>query len=114
MTERRSLQIVMEGLGAEAAARDFFSKGWFEAEWERREVPGTVPVVSAKVLAIAAGSVTVADKMILWWQGWCRSGDGAAGLAVVVQAPGGTRVPLDATSRDSLVDLLRALHAPPR
>jgi hypothetical protein len=112
MNERRSLQIVMEGLGAEAAARDFFSKGWFEAEWERREVPGSAPVVSAKVLAIAGGSVTVAEKMIGWWESWRGTGDGA--LAVVVQAPGGVRVPLGAASRESLVDVLRGLHSPPR
>lgn len=115
MSERRSVQIVLEGIGAEAAARDFFSKGWFEAEWERQQDRGTTPIVSANVLAIAAGSVTVAEKMIGWWESWRRAGDAAsAGLAVSVQAPGGARVPLDTASRDSLVNVLRVLHGPSR
>ena len=112
MTDRQ-VRIVMEGAGAEAAARDFFSRGWFEAEWERRQEQGASPVVSANVLAIAGGSITVADKMIGWWESWQRQAE-AAGLAVVVQGVGGARVALDAASRDSLVDVLRVLHAPAR
>jgi hypothetical protein len=110
MTERSSVRIVIEGPGAEAAARDFFSRGWFEAEWERQE-QGDTPVVSANVLAIAAGSVTVAEKMLGWWESWRRAAEADAGLAVMVQAPGGARVALDTASRDSLVDVLRVLHA---
>lgn len=110
MTERRGVRIVMEGIDAEAAARDFFSRGWFEAEWERRE-RGPTPVVSANVLSIGGGSVTVAEKMLGWWESWRRERAADAGLAVVVQAPGGPRVALDTASRDSLVDVLRVLHA---
>ena len=110
MTERRSVRIVIEGAGAEAAARDFFSRGWFEAEWERQE-QGSTLVVSANVLAIGAGSVTVAEKMLGWWESRRRDGEAEAALAVVVQASGGARVSLDTASRDSLVDVLRVLHA---
>lgn len=110
MTERHSVRIVIEGPDAEAAARDFFSRGWFEAEWERHE-QGKTPVVSAQVLAIAAGSVTVAEKMLGWWESWRRDGAPEPALAVVVQASGGARVALDTASRDSLVDVLRVLHA---
>ena len=110
MTERRSVRIVIEGAGAEAAARDFFSRGWFEAEWERQE-QGNTAVVSANVLAIGAGSVTVAEKMLNWWESWPRGGAAESALAVVVHAPGGARVALDTASRDSLVDVLRVLHA---
>ena len=110
MTENRAVRIVIEGAGAEAAARDFFSRGWFEAEWERQE-HGATPVVSANVLAIGAGSVTVAEKMLGWWESWRRDRAAEPGLAVVVQAAGGARVALDTASRDSLVDVLRVLHA---
>jgi hypothetical protein len=113
MTERRSVRIVMEGAGAEAAARDFFSRGWFEAEWERQQ-QGSTPVVSANVLAIGGGSVTVAEKMLGWWESWRQQGEAAPALAVVVQVPGGARVALDTASRDSLVDVLRVLHAAAR
>jgi hypothetical protein len=114
MSDRRSVRIVIEGAGAEAAARDFFSRGWFEAEWERQLISnegGDTPVVRADVLAIAAGSVTVAEKMLGWWESWRRGSDADPGLAVVVQAADGVRVALDTASRDSLVDVLRVLHA---
>jgi len=110
MTERRAVRIVIEGAGAEAAARDFFSRGWFEAEWERQE-QGNAAVVSANVLAIGAGSVTVAEKMLGWWESWRRDGRAEPGLVVVVQAADGARVALDTASRDALVDVLRVLHA---
>jgi len=114
VTERRSVRIVMEGAGAEAAARDFFSRGWFEAEWERRQDLGATPVVSANVVAIAGGSATVAEKMLGWWESWGRQAEAVPGLVVVVQASGGAGVALDTASRDSLVDVLRVLHAPAR
>ena len=109
MTEPRTVRIVIEGAGAEAAARDFFSRGWFEAEWERQEL-GVTPIVSANVIAIGGGSVTVAEKMLGWWESWRRDAGVASDLEVVVQVPGGARVPLDTASRDSLVDVLRVLH----
>ena len=113
MSERRSVRIVIEGAGAEAAARDFFSRGWFEAEWERQEL-GATPIVNANVLAIAGGSVTVADKMLGWWESWRRGNEPAAQLEVVVHAAGGARLALDTASRDSLADVLRVLHVPSR
>lgn len=114
MTDRGSVRIVIEGADAEAAARDFFSRGWFEAEWERQLISkeqGDTPVVRADVVAIGAGSVTVAEKMLGWWESWRRGGEARPGLAVVVQAADGARVTLDTASRDSLVDVLRVLHA---
>jgi hypothetical protein len=127
MTAPGSVKIVLEGERAEAATRDLFSKGWFEAEWERRSddgapdsIPGSVPpssVVSAQVVAIAGGSVTIADKILGWWQGWSTGDANAAAavpLSVVLETPAGARVPLAGADRDSLVEVLRVLHTPGR
>jgi hypothetical protein len=131
MTARGSVKIVLEGERAEAATRDLFSKGWFEAEWERKvsdaapdSVPASIPPASAppssvraQVVAIAGGSVTIADKILGWWQGWSsEDGDGAdpAPLSVVLEASSGARVPLAGADRDSLVEVLRVLQTPGR
>jgi hypothetical protein len=132
MTAPGSVNIVLEGERAEAATRDLFSKGWFEAEWERKtsdgapdSVPASIPpasappssVVRAQVVAIAGGSVTIADKILGWWQGWSsEGGSGAhdAALSVVLEASSGARVPLAGANRDSLVEVLRVLQTPRR
>jgi hypothetical protein len=132
MTALGSVKIVLEGERAEAATRDLFSKGWFEAEWERKvsdgapdSVPASIPpasaspssVVRAQVVAIAGGSVTIADKILGWWQGWSsEDGNGAdlAPLSVVLEASSGARVPLAGADRDSLVEVLRVLQTPGR
>jgi hypothetical protein len=117
MTAPQSVKIVFEGSRAEAATRDLFSKGWFEAEWERPAAPGLA--VSAQVHAIAGGSVTIADYVLGWWQGWSvgeanPEGVPASPLSVMLEAPSGARVLLDGASRDALVEVLRVLHASPR
>jgi hypothetical protein len=119
MTAPQSVKIVLEGSRAEAATRDLFSKGWFEAEWEQRtDAASAAPraLVSAQVHAIAGGSVTIADKVLGWWQGW--SGEKASldgllesPLSVVLEAPSGARVLLAGATRDSLVEVLRVLHS---
>ena len=119
MTPQLSVRIVLEGARAEAATRDLFSHGWFEAEWERAAAaPDSEPasVVSAQVHAIAGGSVTIADKVLGWWRGWSDEADAApdsaaAPLSVVLEAPSGARVPLASADRDALVEVLRVLHA---
>jgi hypothetical protein len=118
----RSVKIVFEGARAEAATRDLFSKGWFEAEWEgRADARGMAPgsVVSAQVHALAGGSVTIADKVLGWWQGWNTGEQNPAGavelpLSVVLEGPSGARVPLAGADRDALVEVLRVLHASAR
>jgi hypothetical protein len=111
MTKRSSIEIVLEGAQAEAATRDLFSMGWFEAEWERAP-EGTTPIVRARLLALAGGSVTVADKLLGWWGKW-HTPDGEAPLSVRLEAAG-TRLSLGTATRDALVDVLRVLHAPAR
>jgi hypothetical protein len=117
MSPSRSIKVSIEGPRAEAATRDLFSKGWFEAEWERRPEEPSAPssVVSAQLVAIAGGSVTTADKVLGWWESW-RKAEEATGahLEVVLEGPSGARVALASASRDSLVDVLRLLHNPPR
>jgi hypothetical protein len=66
------------------------------------------------VLAIGAGSVTVAEKMLSWWETWGRDAGAPPALAVSVQVPGAAPVALGTASRDALVDVLRVLHAPAR
>jgi hypothetical protein len=107
-----SVEIAMKGAGAEDAARDLFSKGWFEAEWESQR-EGECPEVRARLLAIAGGCVTVADKVLGWWESWRKSGPAAEGLSLVLEGPGGRRVSFDTADRDELVELLRVLHAHP-
>lgn len=126
MTAPGCVKIVLEGDSAEAATRDLFSKGWFEAEWVRGPeggAPGSVAgsaslpsVVSAQVVAIAGGSVTIADKMLGWWQCWRSAEEEASAgpLSVVLEAPSGARVPLAGADRDSLVEVLRVLQTPGR
>jgi len=122
MTAPVSVRIVLEGVRAEAATRDLFSHGWFEAEWERAapapdSEPAPSSVVSAQVHAIAGGSVTIADKVLGWWRGWSNEADAtdgpdstAAPLSVVLEASSGARVPLASADRDALVEVLRVLH----
>ena len=122
MTKRSSIDVSIRGPRAEAATRDLFSKGWFEAEWE--QLPATpgepeqsapASVVRAQVLAIGGGSVTIADKLLGWWESW-RDAEPSRGpaLEVVLEAPTGSRVSLGASDRDALVNVLRVLHAPSR
>ena len=122
MTKRSSIDVSIRGPRAEAATRDLFSKGWFEAEWEQlpakhgeAEQPPPPSVVRAQVMAIGGGSVTIADKLLGWWESW-REAEASAGTAleVVLEGPAGSRVSLGATGRDELVDVLRVLHSPPR
>jgi hypothetical protein len=120
--KRSSIDVSIRGPRAEAATRDLFSKGWFEAEWEQRpekqgeeEQQAPASVVHAQVLAIGGGSVTIADKLLGWWESW-REGEPsvASPLEVVLEGPTGSRVCLGTTDRDGLVDVLRVLHSPPR
>jgi hypothetical protein len=113
MTKPRPVEIVLEGAQAEAATRDLFSLGWFEAEWERTPEAST-PIVRARLIALAGGSVTVADKLLGWWEKWhMPDGDPGARLSVRVEGHG-ARLSLDSATRDALVDVLRVLHAPAR
>jgi hypothetical protein len=117
MSPPRSITVSIQGPRAEAATRDLFSKGWFEAEWEGRPEEPSAPasVVSAQLVAIAGGSVTVADQVLGWWESWHTAEEAAgARLEVVLQGPSGASVSLADASRDSLVDVLRLLHAPTR
>ena len=117
MSTPPTLQVLFDGPGAEAAARDLFSMGWFEAEWERRP-EGTgraTPGVRAQVVAIAGGSVTVAEKVLGWWERQRKSEGGhEARLSVTFEVPSGKRVTLATADRDALVDVLRVLHLPSR
>jgi hypothetical protein len=119
--KRSSIDVSIRGARAEAATRDLFSKGWFEAEWEQRpekqgeEEQAPSSVVHAQVLAIGGGSVTIADKLLGWWESWREGGPSVpAPLEVVLEGPTGSRVCLGTTDRDGLVDVLRVLHSPPR
>jgi hypothetical protein len=117
MSPARAVKVSIEGPQAEAATRDLFSMGWFEAEWERRSVAPSAPSpgVSAQLVAIAGGSVTVAEKVLGWWESWRRAEEAAgAPLTVVFESPSGARVTLATANRDALVDVLRVLHLPPR
>ena len=113
MTRQRCVKLSLSGPQAERAARDLFSAGWFEAELERRsEGPNTsASVVCAKVEALAGGSVTIADKVLAWWDRWGRP-DGGAPLEVTLEGPAGPKVSLASATRDSLVEVLRVLHTP--
>lgn len=114
MTRPRAIRLVIEGERAEAAARDLFSHGWFEAEWEQRRAAPDVPVVSASVIALAGGSVTIAERLREWWQSWGAEGAAQGPLSVALEGVAGRRVALEGASRDSLVEVLRVLHAPVR
>ncbi len=122
MTKRSSIDVSIRGPRAEAATRDLFSKGWFEAEWEQipaepgdQEQPAPASVVRAQVLAIGGGSVTIADKLLGWWDSWHEAESTVeAPLEVVLEASTGSRVSLGAAGRDELVDVLRVLHSPLR
>jgi hypothetical protein len=115
MSVPRSIKVSIEGPRAEAATRDLFSKGWFEAEWERRSEGPSAPasLVNAQVIAIAGGSVTTADRLLGWWASW-RPDDETAGahLDVVLEGPTGARVSLATANRDTVVEVLRVLHLP--
>jgi hypothetical protein len=115
MSPARAIKVKIEGPRAEAATRDLFSMGWFEAEWERRSDPPSAPAsaVNAELVAIAGGSVTVAEKVLGWWESWRRAEEAAgAPLTVVFESPSGARVALATANRDALVDVLRVLHLP--
>lgn len=115
MSQSRSVTLWLSGARAELAARDLFTSGWFEAELERRsDTPhGPASLIVARVLAIAAGSVTIADKLLAWWERWARV-ETSPPLEVTLEGAGGSKVSLATVSRDGLVDLLRGLHAPSR
>jgi hypothetical protein len=108
-----SVEIAITGPGAEDAARDLFSKGWFEAEWESQR-EGDSPLVRARLLAIAGGCVTVADKVLGWWESWRKSASAGQALSLVLEGPGGARVAFDTAGRDEVVEVLRVLHSSPQ
>jgi predicted lipoprotein len=112
MTPPRGVKLSLSGPEAERAARDLFSSGWFEAELERRSAGPNAPtsLVCAQVEALAGGSVTIADKVLAWWDRWGKP-DGAA-LEVTLEGPAGLKVSLASATRDSLVEVLRVLHTP--
>lgn len=113
MSRQPCVKLSLSGPRAEPAARDLFSSGWFEAELERRTEHPNAPasLVSAQVVALAGGSVTIADKVLAWWERW---GNAEAGppLDVTLEGPSGSKVSLATATRDSLVDVLRVLHVP--
>lgn len=117
MSGTRSVRFVLEGADASMATRDLFASGWFEGEWaeqRRDQRDPALSTVSAQVMAIAAGSVTTADKLLLWWSKWRMTGAGTTAPLQVVLEGAGTRVSLEGATRDALVDVLRTLHAPNR
>jgi hypothetical protein len=120
MSAPRSVKVTLEGARAEAAARDLFSKGWFEAEWGRRADAASATVspeaiILAQLVALAGGSVTIAEKLLAWWERWLESERTAGGrLTVVLESPSGKRANLATATRDALVEVLRVLHLPPR
>jgi hypothetical protein len=120
MSSPRSVKVALEGPRAEAAARDLFSKGWFEAEWERRSdgpnaSASPVASIGAQLVALAGGSVTIAEKLLAWGERWLESDQAGGGrLTVVFESPTGTSVNLATATRDALVDVLRVLHLPQR
>lgn len=95
------------------ATRQLFSFGWFEGEWaEQRHHspdPGLI-AIDARVLALAAGSVTTAENLLSWWDKW-RQGNATAKrpLEVTLEAEG-ARLPLEGASRDEVAGILRTLH----
>jgi hypothetical protein len=113
MTPQRWVKLSLSGPQAERAARDLFSSGWFEAELERRSdgPNASASVVCAKVEALAGGSVTIADKVLAWWDRW-GSLEAGAPLEVTFEGPAGPKVSLASANRDSLVEVLRVLHTP--
>ena len=107
------VKLSLSGAQAEPAARDLFSSGWFEAELERRaEGPNAPALVCAHVVAIAGGSVTIADKLLGWWDR--RKAAGGPPLEVTLEGSTGLKASLATASRDGLVDVLRVLHLPQR
>ncbi|HTV24276.1 MAG TPA: hypothetical protein VMG12_36540 [Polyangiaceae bacterium] len=115
MTRPRGVNVSLAGPSAEPAARDLFASGWFEAELERRCESPNLPasMVQAHVVALAGGSVTIADKLLGWWDRWGKS-DGSSPLEVTLEGAAGQKVSLATANRDSLVEVLRVLHLPPR
>src|SRR5262245_4790965 len=115
MTRPRLVKVSLSGARAEPAARDLFASGWFEAELERRGEGPNAPAssVCAEVVAIAGGSVTIADKLLGWWDRWGKA-EPDPSLVVTLEGPAGSKVSLASATRDNLVDVLRVLHLPQR
>jgi hypothetical protein len=68
--------------------------------------------ISAQVLALGGGSVTIADNLISWWDKWQKANASATRpLKVTLEAPDGARVLLDGASRDDIAGVLRTLHS---
>lgn len=113
MSRQPCVKLSLCGPRAEPAARDLFSAGWFEAELERRTETPNAPasLVCAQVVALAGGSVTIADKVLGWWDRWGQP-DGGGPLDVTLEGPAGPKVSLATATRDSLVEVLRVLHTP--
>jgi hypothetical protein len=111
MTPRHWVRIALSGPRAEPAARDLFSSGWFEAELERRTERPNAPAscVCAQVVAIGGGSVTIADKLVAWWERWGKAEEGSP-LEMTLESSGGLKLSLATASRDDLVQVLRILH----
>jgi hypothetical protein len=115
MAGARSVKLVIEGAEADIATRQLFALGWFEGEWaeQRRHSkdPGLI-AISAQVLALGGGSVTIADNLLQWWEKWQKTNATATRpLKVTFESPSGTKVPLDGATRDDIADVLRTLHS---
>jgi hypothetical protein len=111
----RSVKFLIEGAEADIATRQLFALGWFEGEWaeQRRHSkdPGLI-AISAQVLALGGGSVTIADNLLTWWDKWQKTNASATRpLKVTLEAPDGARVQLDNASRDDIAGVLRTLHS---
>lgn len=110
----RSVKFLLEGAEADIATRQLFALGWFEGEWAEQhrhsKDPGLI-AISAQVMALGGGSVTIADNLLQWWQKWQKANTTATRpLKVTLEAPNGARVQLDGASRDDIAGVLRTLH----
>lgn len=110
----RSVRFLIEGAEADIATRQLFALGWFEGEWAEQHRhsrdPGLI-AISAQVLALGGGSVTIADNLLQWWEKWQKANASATRpLTVTLEASNGSRVQLDGASRDDIAGVLRTLH----
>lgn len=114
MVGPRAVKFVIEGAEADIATRQLFALGWFEGEWAEQRRHSTDPgliAISAEVMALSAGSVTIAANLLQWWERWHKANATTTRpLKVTLEAPNGARVQLEGATRDDVADVLRTLH----
>jgi hypothetical protein len=111
MKHATQVEMTIEGPCAQAAVGELLTRRLLEGRVS--QLDGVHPdadtvAVCVQILSITSDAMTVADKLLSWWEKWHESGTDQAHLAVLVKADG-VRLPINGMKAGEIAAILKRL-----